>query len=863
MTTAYTQAMTNNYDGLSYRTRLDYTTSTTNAAVTITASVTLQYKGTYKLKNASYAGGSASLMVHNSKEYTMSTQKPTSSKSDWTNLISLTIPDQVVARSTSDQPSGINYGIKAGFGSGGESVFFTIPALPSYNVTYNANGGSGAPSTQKKYYGKSLTLSSVKPTRTNYVFKRWNTKTSDDGTAYNPGGTYTGNAALSLYAIWYPPYTVSYNANGGSGAPANQTKVYSKNLTLSSTKPTRANYVFRQWNTKSDNSGTAYAPGATYSANAALTLYAIWYPPYNVTYNANGGTGAPATQKKVYNTDLKLSTTKPTRSNATFVSWNTKSDVTGTSYAPGATYSANAALTLYAIWVPKPQITTLTAVRCDADGNDDDEGNYARVKAVWSLDTTVSPSISSGTLTGTVTPQSGGGATAITLSGATSGSGGTATAIVPNLDTDMQYTITVTATAGTQTTSKSVILTRAFFIMDFKAGGEAIGIGRAAPSSGLEVGYKAVFDDTVTSLGDMTNIKPVSPIYAAKDGADLSESDNGLTANHFPGFRTLDARNRIISAYESQVKTDGTTASYMYVRNYADSSTTYAGQKGLKIQMDKTGAVEWTVSDPAKFREAIGAVGNVGDTMTGNLVLKDAVINRDSATPSSDQIGRALTLVDKDGETLMAVRADRNADGYTYARVFAAGEKTDGTAVYNTLSLAVNRAGDRKVAVSDAATWRNGLGLGSLATKDSLAASDIPSLAASKIGSGTLAVARLKAQSALWTGAYYMTDTQTATLSANVSAQMNGIVLVFSYYDGSAQDWNWNEFFVPKKLVADHGGQMHTFIMCGASFANMAVKYLRIYDDKITGHESNNKTGTASGITYVNNKYVLRAVYGV
>ena len=47
---------------------------------------------------------------------------------------------------------------------------YTIPALESYTISYNANGGSGAPSSQKKYYGKTLTLSSTKPTRSGYTF---------------------------------------------------------------------------------------------------------------------------------------------------------------------------------------------------------------------------------------------------------------------------------------------------------------------------------------------------------------------------------------------------------------------------------------------------------------------------------------------------------------------------------------------------------------------------------------------------------------------------------------------------------------------------------------------------------------------
>ena len=68
----------------------------------------------------------------------------------------------------------------------------------TYTVSYNSNGGSGAPSNQTKTAGVSLTLSTTKPTRAGYSFKRWNTNTTDSGTAYNPGASYTANAALSL-----------------------------------------------------------------------------------------------------------------------------------------------------------------------------------------------------------------------------------------------------------------------------------------------------------------------------------------------------------------------------------------------------------------------------------------------------------------------------------------------------------------------------------------------------------------------------------------------------------------------------------------------------------------------------------------
>lgn len=187
-------------------------------------------------------------------------------------------------------------------GSGG-TVTVTVPAKPSYTVSYNANGGSGAPSNQTKWYGETLTLSSTKPTRTGYTFKGWNTNSSGTGTNYSSGGSYTGNAALTLYAKWQiNTYSVTYNANGGSGAPGSQTKTYGTNLTLSSTKPTMVGYTFKGWATSLANAqaGTVnYESGGTYTGNAALTLYAVWELTYakpkieNVIIERCTSTGTP------------------------------------------------------------------------------------------------------------------------------------------------------------------------------------------------------------------------------------------------------------------------------------------------------------------------------------------------------------------------------------------------------------------------------------------------------------------------------------------------------------------------------------------------------------------------------------------
>lgn len=118
----------------------------------------------------------------------------------------------------------------------------------------------------------------------------------------------------------------------------------------------------------------------------------------------------------------------------------------------------------------------------------------------------------------------------------------------------------------------------------------------------------------------------------------------------------------------------------------------------------------------------------------------------------------------------------------------------------------------------------------------------------------------------LWNeGVYYMTATQTVNLPEAVSAQKNGIVLVFSEYaNGAASDTAIHCFFVPKIQVANQPGKSYVFTLATSKFAYMATKQVFIYDTKIEGHADNNQTGAGtSGITFTNNRFVLRYVFGV
>ena len=235
---------------------------------------------------------------------------------------------------------------------------------PEYNVTYNVNGGSGAPSSQVKIYGTALTLSSTKPTRKGYTFVNWNTKADGTGKSYAAGASYTSNAAVTLYAQWKAnTYTVAFNGNGStSGSMSNLSMTYGTAKNLTANAYVKTGYTFNGWNTKADGSGTSYANKASVknltSANGGtVTLYAQWKAnTYTIAFNGNGSTsGSMSNLSMTYGTAKNLTANAFAKTGYTFNGWNTKADGSGTSYANKAsvknlTTTNGGTVTLYAIW---------------------------------------------------------------------------------------------------------------------------------------------------------------------------------------------------------------------------------------------------------------------------------------------------------------------------------------------------------------------------------------------------------------------------------------------------------------------------------------------------------------------------------
>lgn len=783
MATFYTDAGYNSTDGLYYRAKCDYSTSSTNTQYTITAKMTLQYYGTYASPSSTFnAGANALVSIYGASSQTTGYIKPTTSKTSWTDIATKSITTTVNRTTTTSQRK-IYISVSNMFvGLDKENeVTLTIPALPSYTVSYAANGGSSTPSSQTKYYGVTLTLrsaishASTSPgnytvtlngngasnptaltskrtvtyafnkwkatngtlyagngdytanaattmtaqwtttetraivvfpshTRTNYVFKRWNTNTSDTGTAYNAYASYTPTGNITFYAIWNAQ--IAYNANGGTGAPATQTKTFGSTLNLQSSTPTRTGYTFSKWNSAANGSGTDYTPSQTLAAddNTAKTLYAQWTAnTYTISFNANGGIGAPSNISKTYGQSVTLPTGKPTRIGHTFLGWALSSSAETAQWLAGSNFSEaiTANTTLYAVWrddYESPSITTLRAYRCgfeltqdaaiDPDKTyyersgsgtsedpyiyteveepdvseistyyeliDDDEAGYARIEATWSIDTSVDEGVvNSATMTGTITPE-GQPAQAITFQSGYQGTSGNAVALIDGLDVDTQYTVKVTVTdvrGASAATNRTVLLLRAFYIFDFGSQGNAVGIGRAAPQSGMEVGYPATFDDTVNLYDELQfNGEQAYPTFSRSS---WSTSSDQTTLPVTPCF------------------VHDTTSGVAY---WCDGTTI----------------------------ASLGYLPLSGGTVTGWLNLESSNFDRDAAAPSSDKWGNSyVRLTDKDGEIVGQLRAINRANGIMSCRIGVFGENTSGTEVSNTIELQVAKDGTQSYYITN------------------------------------------------------------------------------------------------------------------------------------------------------------------
>ena len=152
-------------------------------------------------------------------------------------------------------------------------------------VTIYANDGTGQSVSNTFPFGTTITIPdcpfSAPPGKT---FAGYAGTASATSAQWQPGQTTTVYVDRVFYCVWQeitvPTHTISYNANGGYGAPSSQTVREDTNVQISTTIPSRSGYTFANWVAVGLTSGytMSVSPGQTLGTTPEdIELTAEWY----------------------------------------------------------------------------------------------------------------------------------------------------------------------------------------------------------------------------------------------------------------------------------------------------------------------------------------------------------------------------------------------------------------------------------------------------------------------------------------------------------------------------------------------------------------------------------------------------------
>ena len=241
------------------------------------------------------------------------------------------------------------------------------------NIHYEANGADGAMADDVNVNLNTAAAKTATYAHAHFVFSRWNTAADGSGTNVKDrdmvaeaarnmnigsGGT------LTLYAIWGKTGTLSYDANGGTGAPGDSvviTEAATFDFTVSVAVPAKTDHVFLGWSEDPDAEIPDYVGGDTFStAETEMTLYAVWRAADcavgNICYRGNGAdAGTSLTHVANSNTNTILRPSDFSRAGYGFLGWNTEEDGSGTTYGAMGTMKTgdltSEGVSMWATWL--------------------------------------------------------------------------------------------------------------------------------------------------------------------------------------------------------------------------------------------------------------------------------------------------------------------------------------------------------------------------------------------------------------------------------------------------------------------------------------------------------------------------------
>lgn len=238
-----------------------------------------------------------------------------------------------------------------------------------YTVRFTGNGATGGNTPDQAFqYNIGQNLRRNGFVRDGYTFTGW--KRADNQQAYGDGQWVTNlttqpNGIVTMVAQWsaneahirYNPNPPAGKTTGGQGTP-NWDGHTGDAPAIGQNGWTIDGYTFAGWTTNPDGSGAKYAPGARWTANGTLTLYAQWTPGQaSLTYDGNGATGGKTDPQNGV-TDQKVNVRQNgfTCDGYAFTGWNTQPDGRGQAWAPNAVWTLHGTGVLYARWRGNQQV---------------------------------------------------------------------------------------------------------------------------------------------------------------------------------------------------------------------------------------------------------------------------------------------------------------------------------------------------------------------------------------------------------------------------------------------------------------------------------------------------------------------------
>ena len=294
----------------------------------------------------------------------------------------------------------LEYNPGAAINVNGDIVLNAIWNDTSSTVAFEAYGGLPVPISQNVLYGSTVVIPAIAPGKTGYTFGGWyeftGTNLSDpaDYTLWNFNNKVYNN--LVLYAKWIPDScTVTFDADGGSPVPSQQTIDYGVNITKPAIDPVKTGYTFGGWyyvNAVTNDMVSEWQFGNSgWYVQSDITLRAKWRQiTFDVTYELYGGSFDDSSQQNPVNVPYAGKVTAPgsvTRPGYHFDGWF---EFVGTNVLDPADYAPwnfnteiYGDVVLYARWLEEFEVSFVLTGQVNADNLSDPQFATQIVPSGW------------------------------------------------------------------------------------------------------------------------------------------------------------------------------------------------------------------------------------------------------------------------------------------------------------------------------------------------------------------------------------------------------------------------------------------------------------------------------------------------